>query len=43
MRIREAVTLAMAWPGLSALILLGLIVVFRLAGALLLRLLEGLR
>jgi hypothetical protein len=41
MRITEGIKLAMNRPGLSALILLGLIAVFRLAGGLLLRLLES--
>ena len=35
MRITEAIKLAMRWPGLSGLILLGLIAAFRLAVALL--------
>lgn len=43
MRIMEGIKLAMNWPGLSGLILLGLIAVLRLAGALLLRILESLR
>lgn len=43
MRIMEGIKLAMKRPGLSGLILLGLIAVFRFAGALLLRFLESLR
>ena len=36
MKITAGIKLAMRWPGLSGLILLGLIAVFRLVGALLL-------
>jgi hypothetical protein len=43
MRIMEAIELAMKRPGLSGLILLGLIAVFRFVAALALRLLDGLR
>lgn len=40
MRITEGIKLAMKWPGLSGLILLGLIAVLQFAGALLLRILD---
>jgi hypothetical protein len=43
MKITEALELAMKWPGLSCLILLGLIAAFRLVVALLLGIVGSLR